>query len=269
MTDLPNIARDLLILAVPIIAVLLIRTILIRSLPDRDTRESERILPFMIRTIAVFFGIIAGLALSSGTARVEYLRETTAREIHGLTMLGLISSQLPEPVAAEAMAGIETYIGEVTTSELPALADGRLDLAAGVALVRLWATFADFVPGDEVEAELRAMALEQLNVIGEQRQVRVSGGIRLRSPGTWGILIAGSLIVVLGATLASLRYHRVATLFLGAITGTITLVLLAIYSTEHPFQYGLSGEREFYDSFLESFHQVQDSLSAGTDSPQP
>ncbi len=269
MSDLPNILRDLLILAAPIVAVLLIRAILIRSLPDRDARESERILPFMIRTIAVFFGIIAGLALSSGTSRVEYLRETTALEIHGLTMLGLISSQLPDPVSAEGAAGIETYIEAVTTSEMPALADGRLDLTAGVELARLWATFVEFVPGNEEEAELRGMALEQLSVVGQQRQVRVSGGARLRSPETWAVLIAGSLIIILGATLASLRYHRIAGLFLGAITGTITLVLLAIYSTDHPFQYGLSGEREFYDTFLQVSRQVRDSLAAGTDLPRP
>ncbi len=267
MTDLPHFVRDLVILAVPIVAVLLIRAILIRSLPDRDVRESEKILPFMIRTIAAFFGIIAGLVLTSGIARVEHLRETTAREIHGLTMLGLIASQLPEPVSAEAEAGIESYIAAVTSSEMPALADGRLDLAAGVALVRLWATFVEFVPGDEADSELRRMALQQMSVVGEQRQVRVSGGARLRSPETWAILIAGSLVVILGATLASLRYHRIASLFLGAITGTITLVLLAIYSTEHPFQYGLSGEREFYDSFLQASHQVRDSLAA--DSPGP
>ena len=62
----------------------------------------------------------------------------------------------------------------------------------------------------------------------------------------WWILIGSSLIIVAGASIASLTYHRPAGFFLGSLVAVIVVVLLSIRFLERPFQYRLATQPNEY-----------------------
>ena len=241
----------LLIVAAAVVGVLATRELLRRRLSPIAIEHSERVVPFLHGSVAGIYGLVAGFMLSYSWVEFQRLHDSMTTEVTALGDLSRIATDLPEPVSRELIAGVEHYLETVISGELALLAKGRASQQTTRALGALWHVLGAYHPETRWENGLRNLALAKLSVVGEQRRSRILAN-RASLPGIiWAILVGGGVVVIIGATVASLQYRRPAGVFLGALTAIIALVLVIIYALDQPFRYGMAAETYEYDLLKE------------------
>ncbi|MGH6689426.1 MAG: DUF4239 domain-containing protein [Gammaproteobacteria bacterium] len=212
--------------------------------------HAEKVVPFLLGTVGGFYGLMTGFMLSNSWAELKSLQNSIVAEVNALGDLGRIATNLPEPVAQELIDGVEAYLRTVSQGELDLLAVGRINPQTTAALENLWQILGKYHPETQWESGLRNLALNRVAEVGEQRRRRILNG-QVSLPGImWAILLCGGVVVVCGATLASLQYQRPAGLFLGALTAIFGLVLFVIFALDRPFRFGLTTRAHGYADLL-------------------
>ncbi|MGH7470314.1 MAG: hypothetical protein ACRENP_20415 [Longimicrobiales bacterium] len=260
--------RLLLVIAAAVALVLGLRNLLRRWLTETEIQHAEKVIPFLLGSIGGFYGLIAGFMLSNSWAELKSLHGTVTAEVNALIDLGRVAVHLPPPVSAELTRGVRHYMETVVTEELPSMSEGRTSPSTTAALENLWRLLGQYHPETEWETSLREVALAKLVALSEQRRIR-SFSSRERMPDVlWWILLSGGIIVVMGACVASLNYRRPAGVFLGALTGIVTLVLFVIKALDQPFSYELATGAAEYRVIWELFEAEGDSTASPFESLQ-
>ena len=239
---------QIILVVVPAVALVLGGRALLRRLLSAEEHEhAERAVPFLLGTVGGFFGMLAGFMLSNAWSDLRALRTTMSAEVNSLADLTNIAARLPQPHANEIRAAVVTYLRVVVDDELPMMIkEHRTSPAATTALAGLWDPLATYDPKTDWEGTLHGIAINKVMEVGEKRRQRISF-LHDKSPSRiWWVLLMSGLVVVAGATIASLRYKRPAAWFLGALVVVVSIVLFTIHVVERPFQYGLAARYSGY-----------------------
>jgi hypothetical protein len=238
---------QIVLIVVPSVVIVLAgREVLRRRLSAEELDHAEHAVPFLLGTVGGFFGLLSGFMLSNAWSELSTLRNTMSAEVNALADMADIAAQLPQPQAGELNAAVITYFRAIVEDELPSMRRHRSSPAATRARVGLWRPLAQFDPKTAWDGTLRGIAINKVMEVGERRRQRLAF-FRNRSPSRiWWILLMNGVVVVAGATIASLRYKRPAVVFLGALVVVVAVVLFSIHIMEHPFQYDLATKAPEY-----------------------
>jgi hypothetical protein len=244
--------RDVLLiqvflLIVPTVAVTIVtRSLLRRHLPPVVMSHAEKVVPFVLGSFGGFYGLVAGFMLSNSWVELRGLRSAMTAEVNALADMGDIAANLPEPRASQLERAIDDYLRTVVDHELPMMAQGRTSPATTRALTELWGPLGRYQPQSDWEVSVRAIAINKVMAIGEQRRQRIVFS-RERLPSIlWWVLISSALVVIASSCIVSLNYRQPAGFSIGAVTGIVVLVLFSIHVLDRPFQYGLAPESSDY-----------------------
>jgi hypothetical protein len=185
-------------------------------------------------------------------------------EVNAVADMEDIAATLPPPHDEELKRAIYQYLNAVLDRELPLMAQGRVSPTTTAALTELWVPLAQFHAVSDADVSLREIAMNKVMDVGEQRRQRIVFS-RERIPGLlWWILVGSGAVIVAGACVVSLNYHRPTSIFLSALTVLVALVLFSIHVLERPFQYGLSPESNEYQAVWQA---IGGSQTVGTARP--
>jgi len=70
----------------------------------------------------------------------------------------------------------------------------------------------------------------------------------------WTILLIGGAIILLGATIVSLRYGPPAREILAAVAAVLSVVLFSIYAMDRPFRHGFAPGLKRYEMLWQALY---------------
>lgn len=236
-----------MLFVVPCVAIVVwSRDLLRRRLTQTEIAHAEKVVPFLLGTVGSFYGLISGFMLSNSWTQLRQLQSSMTAEVSAMADMSRIASNLPKPFSDEMQSDVYRYLQTLIDSELPLMKRGQGSETTTRALTDMWSTLGRFKPQSSWEGTLQGTAVNKLLAIGEQRRERLFFSRQRLPPMLWWILIGSSLIIVSGASMASLTYHRPAGFFLGSVVAVLVVVLLSIRFLERPFQYRLATQPNEY-----------------------
>ena len=144
----------------------------------------------------------------------------------------------PEPLRARVRDGIRTYVDLVIAEEWTLQARGRTSDAAWRVIEGLHRDLLGFEPRGPREQIVHAEQLHDINMVLDQRRLRIQMGESGLHPVVWTVILIGSALIVAFAYFlgtGNFRAHVAMTAIFGASIG---LVLFLIVSMDYPFRGG-------------------------------
>jgi Protein of unknown function (DUF4239) len=231
-------------MAIAVAAGLGARMLLRRWLSPDIVAGGEKILPFLVATIGLVYGMFTSLTLSGAVTQLRSLQATNATEIGALADIGHLAWTMSPQLGQRASREISDYVTAVIERELQADRGAVSD--ASPELGRLWQEITSYQASSS-QAALRDMALMKTMIVGDQRRIRLAVDREPLPRLIWFVLLFGGVVIASGACLASLRYGGQAALFLSALVAMLALVLTVIYVLEQPSRFGVGQRREWYE----------------------
>ena len=216
---MPFAVRAVLVTAAAIIAALLLRAVLHRIIPPEEEKTAEERAPLLIGTFSATYGLLLGFVLSGLWDNVRQLGDEASEEAAAAVHLIVWTHVLPDSVGRRLHTTLSRYVDLILDEEIPRLVKGLTGSdAASAELNELSRILLSFEPEGNRAVTMQRMALEDLATVAKQRQLRFYDADRPLPPLLWIVLLAGGALVLTGAVLVSISYHRSGTFLIAAVS---------------------------------------------------
>jgi hypothetical protein len=183
----------------------------------------------------VMFGISLGFSLFLVWQQYEVARQTVEAEADAVQRLYWLADRYPDPERSRVQDLAVSYARVEVEDEWPLMSRGRVSLHAEQVAQQLAEAVRDLDPKTDFQNALYTDALGRLDVLRENRALRLTE-VREGIPSVvWVVMVAGAVITV-GFTylfaMRSFKLHAVAT---GALTIIVVLLLFTVGVLNHAF----------------------------------
>ena len=183
----------------------------------------------------VMFGISLGFSLFLVWQQYEAARQTVEAEADAVQRLYWLADRYPDPERSRVQDLAVSYARVEVEDEWPLMSRGRVSPHAEQVAQKLAETVRDLDPKTDFQNALYTDALGRLDVLRENRALRLTE-VREGIPSVvWVAMVAGAMITV-GFTylfaMRSFKLHAVAT---GALTIIVVLLLFTVGVLNHAF----------------------------------
>jgi hypothetical protein len=183
----------------------------------------------------VMFGISLGFSLFLVWQQYEAARQTVEAEADAVQRLYWLADRYPDPERSRVQDLAVSYARVEVEDEWPLMSRGRVSLHAEQVAQQLAEAVRDLDPKTDFQNALYTDALGRLDVLRENRALRLTE-VREGIPSVvWVVMVAGAVITV-GFTylfaMRSFKLHAVAT---GALTIIVVLLLFTVGVLNHAF----------------------------------
>jgi hypothetical protein len=183
----------------------------------------------------VMFGISLGFSLFLVWQQYEVARQTVEAEADAVQRLYWLADRYPDPERSRVQDLAVSYARVEVEDEWPLMSRGRVSPHAEQVVQQLAEAVRDLDPKTDFQNALYTDALGRLDVLRENRALRLTE-VREGIPSVvWVVMVAGAVITV-GFTylfaMRSFKLHAVAT---GALTIIVVLLLFTVGVLNHAF----------------------------------
>ena len=183
----------------------------------------------------VMFGISLGFSLFLVWQQYEAARQTVEAEADAVQRLYWLADRYPDPERSRVQDLAVSYARVEVEDEWPLMSRGRVSPHAEQVAQKLAEAVRDLDPKTDFQNALYTDALGRLDVLRENRALRLTE-VREGIPSVvWVAMVAGAMITV-GFTylfaMRSFKLHAVAT---GALTIIVVLLLFTVGVLNHAF----------------------------------
>ena len=203
----------------------------------------------------VMFGISLGFSLFLVWQQYEEARQTVEAEADAVQRLYWLADRYPDPERSRVQDLAVSYARVEVEDEWPLMSRGRVSPHAEQVVQQLAEAVRDLDPKTDFQNALYTDALGRLDVLRENRALRLTE-VREGIPSVvWVAMVAGAVITV-GFTylfaMRSFKLHAVAT---GALTIIVVLLLFTVGVLNHAFDGDVRVEPEAFELALKEMGQ--------------
>ena len=203
----------------------------------------------------VMFGISLGFSLFLVWQQYEAARQTVEAEADAVQRLYWLADRYPDPERSRVQDLAVSYARVEVEDEWPLMSRGRVSPHAEQVAQKLAEAVRDLDPKTDFQNALYTDALGRLDVLRENRALRLTE-VREGIPSVvWVAMVAGAMITV-GFTylfaMRSFKLHAVAT---GALTIIVVLLLFTVGILNHAFDGDVRVEPEAFELALKEMGQ--------------
>ena len=207
------------------------------SVPHPIRRAHNEVAGFTIAVIGVIYAVLLAfiaVAVWEDFGKADALVQTEANLVGNLYR---DTVGLPDPLATGLRHTLFVYAETVAQDEWPALADGRVEDAAGWQLLdKFHLSLAQFHPADPGAQAIEAEMLRSLNALYDARRGRFHAAEERLPPILWWNLIAGAGLTILFSYLFGVPNFAMHVLMVAMLGASIALVLSLIILLDNPFR---------------------------------
>ncbi|MBV8362850.1 MAG: DUF4239 domain-containing protein [Deltaproteobacteria bacterium] len=166
---------------------------------------------------------------------------------------------LPPAVCKRVRSDMLSYAKIMIEHEWPSMRHGSFDsTAAAVAMDAIDAT-GTLVPANMGESNAQILTMEQLGVIHDARQRRVTINASGVSWFEWLVLLIGATCVICFCWLFGLSNPRTQLLMTSTVVTIIVSILVLLFELQYPFRSNVGIGPDAWERAVEHIHQMQSS----------
>jgi hypothetical protein len=185
--------------------------------------------------IGTTYAVIVAFMLSGVWTNFQAALRNSEYEANSLVSIGRLSRALPSTEGDQIQRLTREYAGVMIDSEWPAMARQQLSERSHQIMAELWTILPATPAATPQQQAVVQQALADLSAMSEHRRIRVLES-RSQLPNIlWVVLIFGAILTVGASCLFGVEDFKVHALQVGALSLTISIVLVAIADIDHPF----------------------------------
>jgi Protein of unknown function (DUF4239) len=210
---------------------------------------------FIYAVLGVVYAVLLGFTTIAVWEDFEQTKNTAESEANELAELFWLAHELPEPEGGRLEEHARSYAEVVIDDEWSLMAKGQASPRAWALTDEMRSSIYGFEPDSRAEQALYDRGLVLIHDLVDQRRLRLleaAGGL----PRVLRVaLVVGGLIVVGFTYLFGLENTRSHRLMIASLAAIIALVMLTIYSLDHPFAGIARVQPDAFELVLERIEQ--------------
>ena len=256
MTDL---FRDIFIIVVCVVAALAFLFIVTRSAPANSRKESNDFTGAVVAVIGTTYAVILAFMLSGVWGNLQQATANAEQEANSLVNIWRISQSIPMPIGQQVRDLCRRYAETAVTKEWPAMRASRPVPEEDSKIInQLWLLAGQSQAKSTLDSIASYQLMEELRLLTEYRRIRMMQS-REGLPGILqAVLIAGGIITVCAACFFGVPNFRFHVLQVTVLSFLISLVLVAIYDIDQPYQGGVVVSPSGFEMALSTFEDPAD-----------
>lgn len=207
------------------------------AIPHPIRRAHNEVAGFTIAVVGVIYAVLLAfiaVAVWEDFRKADALVQTEANLVGNLYR---DTVGLPDPLATELRHTLFVYAETVVQDEWPALAEGRLEDAAGWQLLdKFHLALAQFHSANSGYPVIESEIIQSLNALYDARRGRFHAAEEQLPPILWWNLIAGAGLTILFSYLFGVPNFAMHMAMVAMLAASIALVLSLIILLDNPFR---------------------------------
>ena len=198
-------------------------------------KENHEVAAIIFNAFGLFYGVIMAFVVFVTWSGYDDATKNLQMEANEADDLFHITKAFPDPAGTMIRQGLMDYTASVCNDELKRMSEGEITLHSNRAMARLITVFYQIDEKSVPNRELYAESLTRLNNLAQYRRIRIFAGNDTVPFAVWLVLLVGGVITISYTYFFGMRNIQSQYLMTGALTVTITLILVLIYILDHPF----------------------------------
>src|SRR5271166_638313 len=210
-----------------------------RRLGSADFVQHNEVGGFIIAVVGTLYAVLLGFLTTVVWQHFTEAQQHAGSEASAAANAWHTSVGLPYDVRSRIRSKMNGYANVMIDDEWPAMRSGGFSPKADVALMDAMSAAGDYVPINPREANAQLITQEQLSVVHDERQRRLTNNDSAVSWFEWLVLLIGAVCVVGFCWLFGVRNAAVHLLMTGTVAIVIVSVLVLLFELQYPFRGGL------------------------------
>lgn len=227
-----------------------------RWVPVARLRRHNDVAGFIYAVVGVVYGVPLAFVLVVAWQRFDESRATVAREANDLADLYRVVGVLEEPSRDEVRAHIRGYAIATIEHEWTTLGFGQSSEVAEAEFSGIWRALQEVEPVGIVQELWYAEALQRLDDLTDNRQLRLLDSRNRLPAAMWSMLIIGAVLTIGFSFLFGARDVQAQTVMVAVLSGLIAIVLYLIAALERPFTGVIQLESQAFEQLLEFLEAI-------------
>ena len=249
-----NVAQNILVVALAVIASMLFQAGLNRIWPPEKRRPYNELIGWQLSVLGTTYAVILGFMLYTvGTAYREADLNVDL-EASAVVDTYRLAGGLPEPQRTRMQRLLHSYVDAVITRDWPQMGSGATPEQAEPIHADMWETVMSVRPASPAEIAEQQLVLSHLSLLGQHRSTRILQSTTSLPKVLWCVLLAGGALTILSACSFGAENMKLQTSQVISISLLVSLSLMAIADIHRPF-HGLIHVRNL--AFLRAQQSMQ------------
>lgn len=226
-----------------------------RSVAVEVLQSHREVAGFIYAVVGVIYAVLLALMVVAVWERYSEAETNVEREANELGDLFRNAQAFPPEVRERLREPIREYAQVVIEEEWPMMAERGVSPRAWDAFNRLWLAYLEVEPRTVSESSWYSESLDRLNGLGDYRRVRLLSSRSGLPESMWVVLLLGAAITIAFSYLFDTDRVVSHALMVGALSGTIALILFLIAALEYPFSGAARVAPEAFEQLLIIFER--------------
>jgi hypothetical protein len=208
-----------------------------RTVPLEALKRNHEVAGFTFGVIGAFYGLLLAFVIVAAWERFDRADEMVQNEAMAVASLYRLSKGLPQPLQHNLQKALRDYTEHAINVEWPDMAryiHGKPDNPTGT--LPMWALIGSYNPPDSRQTLIVDKSYDQLQHLGEDRELRFLYGSENLPSVVWLVIYAGLFITIGFSYFFGLDTFPSQALMCGIFSSLLGLTILAILELAHPYQ---------------------------------
>jgi hypothetical protein len=206
-----------------------------KKYPAEVLKENHEVAAIIFNAFGLLYGVVVAFVVFVTWGGYDDAKKNLEMEANEADDIFHITKTFPEPAGRMIQQGLMDYVASAYNDELKRMSEGEIGLHSNRAMAGLITLFYQIDEKSVPNRELYAESLKRLSNLAEYRRLRIFAGNNTVPLAVWLVLLVGGLITVSYTYFFGMKNIRSQYLMTGALTVTITMILVLIYILDHPF----------------------------------
>jgi hypothetical protein len=252
--------------AVVLLSVILVSTIILSSagqwfvhhrLGNRDFVGHNEVGGIIITVSGAIYAVILGFLTVEAWQRTQEARELAALESDADIDAWHTAVGLPADLRHHIRTDMLDYAQMMVDSEWSLMKMGHFNPDAGNIDMHAMDVAGSFIPSNAAESNAQLLTLQQLTILHDARQRRISTNRSGVSWFEWLVLLIGAVCIVCFCWLFGLRNLRTHLLMTAMVVTMIASTLVLLFELQYPFRSDVGVSPEAWEGAIAHIHAMQ------------